>query len=71
MDAVKPLRFARATPKPSLLTQLREAQAQLDNVIGELEANGGRARNPTHFDELEEHGNAVGAGIRRAFRGER
>ncbi|MEL7783767.1 hypothetical protein AAG607_12145 [Citromicrobium bathyomarinum] len=58
-------------PKPSLLIQLREAQAQLDEVIGELEANDGAARNSTHFDELEERCNALCAGARRAFRGER
>jgi len=57
--------------KPSLLMQLREAQSQLDETIGELEENGGSARNSMHFDELEERGNAIGAGIRRAFRGER
>ncbi|MBB3035393.1 hypothetical protein [Alteriqipengyuania lutimaris] len=54
--------------KPSLEQQLTEAQAQLDEVLGEVTAG---IRNPTHFDQLEERGNAIGAGIRRAFRGER
>lgn len=54
--------------KPSLERQLAEAQGQLDELLSEVT---GGIRNSTHFDQLEERANAIGAGLRRAFRGER
>lgn len=60
-------RFKTET-RPSLESQLAEASGQLDQLLGEISRG---IRNPTHFDQLEERGNAIGAGIRRAFRGER
>ena len=61
-------RPAMQATKPSLERQLAEAQSQLDELLGEVT---GGIRNSTHFDQLEERANAIGAGLRRAFRGER
>ena len=58
----------RKAGKRSLEQQLAEAQGQLDELLGEVTCG---IRNSTHFDQLEERGNAIGAGIRRAFRGGR
>lgn len=54
-------------PKPTLGAQLREAQDQLDELVAEAR----EIRSADHFDQLEERANAIGAGLRRAFRGER
>lgn len=51
--------------RPSLEQLLSEQQSALDGVMNEVTLG---IRNQRHFDELEERGQEIAAGVRDAFR---
>ena len=51
--------------RPSLEQLLSEQQSALDGVMNEVTLG---SRNQRHFDELEERGQDIAAGVRDAFR---
>lgn len=51
--------------RPSLEMLLSEQLSALDGVMNEVTLG---IRNQRQFDELEERGNAIAAGVRNAFR---
>lgn len=51
--------------KPSLEQLLDEQVSELDALVGEVRMG---VRGAAHFDALEERANAIGKGLRAAFR---